>query len=91
VTGFKEIAPLRLEALLVAEEQDGDLRPVAEVRFGFAGRQLCSTLDPLRTGAADRHGAVPVRPAVRLRVKHFGRHRGGAIRDGVVVAVSDPG
>jgi hypothetical protein len=40
VTGFKEIAPLRLEALLVAEEQDGDLRPIGEVPFGFAGRQL---------------------------------------------------
>jgi hypothetical protein len=30
----------------------------------------------------------PIGGAVRLRTKHFGRHQGGAIRDGVVVAVS---
>jgi ATP-dependent DNA ligase len=41
VTGFKELAPLRLEALRVAEQRDGELLDAGEVRFGFAGKGLC--------------------------------------------------
>jgi hypothetical protein len=89
VTCFKETGPLKLDAIRVAEERDGEIVDAGEVRFGFAGRQLWSALDPLRQGPADRYGVIPVRSQMRLRVKHFGGHKGGAIRDGVVVGI-DP-
>jgi bifunctional non-homologous end joining protein LigD len=85
ITGFKELAPLRLDALRVAEERAGELVDAGEVRFGFQGKALWSVLDPLRAGAAGRDGVVPIRRGLRLQVRHFGRHKGGAIRDGVVV------
>jgi ATP-dependent DNA ligase len=43
----------------VAEEQDGVLRPVGQVRFGFAGKGLWHLLDKLRADPA-RKGFVPV-------------------------------
>jgi ATP-dependent DNA ligase len=85
VTGFKELSPLRLEALRVAEERDGALVDAGEVRFGFTGKGLWSTLDPLRAGGGSRDGVVPVRSEIKVKVKFFGRHKGGAIRDGVVI------
>jgi bifunctional non-homologous end joining protein LigD len=84
VTGFKDLGPGRLEAIRVAEKLGGAF---GEVRFGFAGKRLWSALDPLRAGAA-RDGVVPVRPELWLTVKYFGRHKGGAIRDGVVIGRS---
>jgi bifunctional non-homologous end joining protein LigD len=87
VTGFKEVGPLRLEAIRVAEDRSGVLMPAGEVRFGFTGRRLWSALNPLRSGQAGRDGFVSIGGAMRLRVKHFGRHKGGWIRDGVVVGV----
>jgi hypothetical protein len=45
--------------------------------------------DPQCAGLADGRGVVPVRSEIRLTVKFFGRHRGGAIRDGVVVAAGE--
>jgi bifunctional non-homologous end joining protein LigD len=85
VTGFNELAPLRLEALSVAEDRDGALVDAGELRFGFQGKGLWSVLDPLRAGTAGRDGVVPVRSEIKVKVKFFGRHKGGAIRDGVVV------
>jgi bifunctional non-homologous end joining protein LigD len=84
VTGFQELGPNRLEAIRVAEKLSGALVDAGEVRFGFAGKGLWSVLDPLRAGSA-RNGVVPVRPEIWLSIKYFGRHKGGAIRDGVVV------
>jgi bifunctional non-homologous end joining protein LigD len=84
VTGFKELGPNRLEAIRVAEKQSGAMVDAGEVRFGFAGKRLWSALDPLRAGPA-RDGVVPVRSELWLTVKFFGRHKGGAIRDGVVI------
>jgi bifunctional non-homologous end joining protein LigD len=84
VTGFKELGPDRLEAIRVAEKLSGALVDAGEVRFGLAGKRLWSVLDPLRAGSA-RDGVVPVRPEIWLSIKYFGRHKGGAIRDGVVV------
>jgi ATP-dependent DNA ligase len=85
VTGFKERGPNRLEAIRVADKLSGAF---GEVRFGFAGKRLWSALDPLRAGEAGRDGVVPVKPELRLTVKFFGRHKGGAIRDGVVIGQS---
>jgi hypothetical protein len=60
----------------------------AEVQFG-GGKGLRTAPDPQCAGLADGRGVVPVRSEIRLTVKFFGRHRGGAIRDGVVVAAGE--
>jgi bifunctional non-homologous end joining protein LigD len=86
VTGFKETPAGRLEAIRVADLHDGNLVEAGEVQFGV-GKGLWTALDALREGAADDRGVVPVRSEITLTVKFFGRHRGGAIRDGVVVGV----
>jgi bifunctional non-homologous end joining protein LigD len=88
VTGFKELGPNRLEAIRVAEKQSGALVDAGEVRFGFAGKGLWRVLDPMRAGKASQDGVVPVRPELWLTVKYFGRHKGGAIRDGVVIGAA---
>lgn len=81
----KELAPPRLEALRVAEDREGALVDAGEVRFGFQGKGLWSVLDALRAGSPSRDGVVPIRSEIRLEVKYFGRHKGGWIRDGVVI------
>jgi hypothetical protein len=68
----------------VAELREGELVEAGEVQFGV-GKGLLAALDSLRAGQADEHGVVPVRSEIRLTVKFFGRHRGGLIRDGVIV------
>ena len=55
-------------------------------RFGCAGKGLWSELDRLRAGPS-RKGVVPVEPVLRASVKFFGRHRGGFIRDGVLLGL----
>ena len=72
--------------LLVAAERDGDLAYAGQVRFGFAGKGLWSELDCLRAGPS-RKGVVPVEPVLRANIKFFGRHRGGLIRDGVLLGL----
>jgi bifunctional non-homologous end joining protein LigD len=89
VTGFEELGPSRLEALHVAEERDGKVVGAGQVRFGFAGKGVWAILDKLRAGSLDRAGVVPIEPGLVVRVKYFGRHKGGAIRDGVLVAMVD--
>jgi bifunctional non-homologous end joining protein LigD len=84
VTGFKELGPNRLEAIYVAQQLSGALVAAGEVRFGFADKRLWSALDPLRTGKA-YDGIVAVKPELWLSIKYFGRHKGSAIRDGVVI------
>jgi bifunctional non-homologous end joining protein LigD len=66
------------EAVAVAEWRDGELVPAGLVKFGLAGRDLWSRLDPLRVGPASRGGVVPVRPELVAGVKFFGRYRSGA-------------
>jgi hypothetical protein len=58
------------------------------VRFGVAGKGLWSGLDKLRDGPP-RKGAIPIKRALGAEVKFFGRHKGGAIRDGVILTVHD--
>ena len=72
--------------MYVAEEINGDLRPAGQIRFGFAGKGLWSELDALRCGVAKR-GVVPVSPALRAKVKFFGRYKRGAIRGGVILSL----
>jgi bifunctional non-homologous end joining protein LigD len=38
IIGFEELGEGRLEAVYVAEEIDGDLRPAGQIRYGFAGK-----------------------------------------------------
>jgi len=57
------------------------------VRFGFAGKGLWTTLDVLRIGPAQK-SVVPIPPVLRAEVKFFGRHKGGAIRDGVMLSLA---
>jgi hypothetical protein len=87
IAGFQELGPGRLEALHVAEETEGSLAPAGQVRFGFAGKGLCTTLDALRTSAAGENRVVPIEPGLCAEVKFFGRYKGGAIRDGVLLSV----
>jgi hypothetical protein len=73
----------------VAEELDGEVVGAGQVRFGFAGKGLWAILDELRAGSLDRAGVVPIESGLVVQVKYFGRHKGGAIRDGVLVAMID--
>jgi ATP-dependent DNA ligase len=50
ITGFQELGEGRLEAIYVAEDRAGGLRPAGQVRFGFAGKGLWDKLDRLRAG-----------------------------------------
>jgi hypothetical protein len=73
----------------VAQQQDGGLVNAGQVRFGFAGKGLWGVLDGLRDGPVDK-GVIAVRPALQAEIKFFGRHKGGAIRDGVILSVHGP-
>ena len=90
VTGFRELGPGRLEALHVAEDRGGELVAAGQVRFGFAGKGLWARVDQLRAESVGRDGVVPIEPRLVVQVKYFGRHKGGAIRDGVIVGVDAP-
>src|SRR4051812_9678806 len=57
ITGFSELGEGRLEAIYVADPER--LRPVGQVRFGFAGKGLWHVLDKLRADRT-RKGFVPV-------------------------------
>jgi hypothetical protein len=70
----------------VAEEIAGKCVPAGQVRFGFAGKGLWSELNALRSGPA-RKAVVPVAPILRAKIKFFGRHKGGSIRDGVILSI----
>src|SRR5271155_2015728 len=58
--------------------------PAGQVRFGFARRGLWGVLDQLRCGEPVK-GVVPVHPALMAEIKFYGRHKGGSIRDGVLL------
>ena len=88
ITGFSELGAGRLEAIYVAEVLGDELRPVGQVRFGFAGKGLWPTLDGLRAGPRRRGGFIPVRLGLMAEIKFFGRHKGGYIRDGVILSVA---
>jgi hypothetical protein len=90
VTGFQELGPGRLEALHVSEDRNGELVAAGQVRFGFAGKGLWAIMDQLRAGSPGRYGIVPIEPWLAIKVKYFGRHKGAAIRDGVLIALIDP-
>ena len=87
ITGFSELGEGRLEAVYVAEARDGVLRPAGQVRFGFAGKGLWHVLDRLRAGPP-RNGLIPVRLGLVAEIKFFGRHKGGWIRDGVILSLA---
>lgn len=86
ITGFQELGEGRLEAIHVSEERHGQLRPAGQIRWGFAGKGLWDQLDGLRSGRAIK-GVVPISLALSATVKYFGRHKGGHIRDGVILSV----
>src|SRR5207248_4662457 len=85
ITGFEELGEGRLEAVYVAEEIGGALKPAGRVQFGFAGKGLWSELDALRSGPA-RRAIMPITPTLRADVKFFGRYKRGWIRDGVILS-----
>jgi bifunctional non-homologous end joining protein LigD len=87
ITGFKKLGDGRLDELRVSEEQDGVMRSVGHVRFGFAGKGLWDVLDVRQAGPA-RKGVIPIKP-LRAEVRFYGRHKGGAIRDGVFLSWID--
>jgi bifunctional non-homologous end joining protein LigD len=86
ITGFSELGEGKLDAIYVAEARDGALCPAGQVRFGFAGKGLWQLLDERRAGPA-RKSIVPVRLGLVAEIKFFGRHKGGSIRDGVILSV----
>ena len=47
---------------------------------------MWSELDRLRAGPS-RKGVVPIEPVLRASIKFFGRHKGGFIRDGVLLVL----
>src|SRR5881227_96920 len=88
ISGFSELGESRLDAVYVAEARDGVLYPAGQVRFGFAGKGLWHLLDERRAGPA-RKSIVPVRLGWVADIKFFGRHKGGWIRDGVILSVQE--
>jgi hypothetical protein len=72
------------------KETQGGLTPAGQVRFGFAGKGQWATLGT-RSGpsSAGREGVVPIEPQLVAEVKFFGRHKGGALRDGVLLAIDE--
>jgi hypothetical protein len=83
---LSELGEGRLEAIYVAEERDGELRSVGQVRFGFAGKGLWHVLDERRAGPPTK-GIVPVWLGLVADIKFFGWHKGGWIRDGVILSL----
>ena len=75
---------------LVAEDRYGGIVAAGGFGSAFAGKGLWKMLDQLRLGSTDRLGIVPIEPVLVARVKYFGRHKGGAIRDGVLVGLDRP-
>jgi bifunctional non-homologous end joining protein LigD len=88
ITGFSELGEGRLDAIYIAEARDGVLCPAGQVRFGFAGKGLWHVLDQRRAGVAEK-GIVPVWLGLVADIKFFGRHKGGSIRDGVILSVQE--
>jgi hypothetical protein len=76
----------RLEAVHVAEDIEGKLAPAGQVRYGFAGKGSWRELDAVRCGPANK-GVIPVNPGFCAEIKFFGRHKGGSIRDGVILSL----
>ena len=85
ITGFSELGEGRLDAVYVAEARDGVLFPAGQVRF-FVGKGVWHLLNERRAGLAT-NGIVPVWLGLVADIKFFGRHRGGSIRDGVILSV----
>ena len=85
ITGFSELGEGRLDAVYVAEARDGVLCPAGQVRF-FVSKGLWHVLDERRAGPAKK-GIVPVWLGLVADIKFFGRHKGGSIRDGVILSV----
>ena len=48
------------------------------------GRELRAMLDALRV-SDEGEGVVAVEPRLAVAVRFFGRHRSGALRDGVIL------
>ena len=46
--------------------------PAVQVQFGLAGKEVWRRLDPVRAGAANRAGLIPVRPELVAAVRFFG-------------------
>ena len=49
------------------------------MRFGFAGAGCWASLDARRAGAATK-SIVRIEPYMAMKIKLFGRYKGGAIR-----------
>ena len=62
----------------------GELAPIGQVRFRFAGKGLWAALDTIRARAAER-GYVPVRPLLVATVNFFGRCK--TSNDGVLIGM----
>jgi hypothetical protein len=84
ITGFRELGEGRLEAIGVAEEHNGILRPAGQIQFALAGQGLWPARDRTRArpeglhpGKARADGRDQNRPA-----------QSGWIRDGVVRLVA---
>jgi ATP-dependent DNA ligase len=74
VTAFEEIAPGELEALHVAEEVAGELRPCGQIRIGLPSRTLWPALDMLRLPRSTGK-ATPVKPRLRVNAGRQGSDR----------------
>jgi bifunctional non-homologous end joining protein LigD len=85
ITGFSELGDGKLDAVYVAEARDGVLCPAGQVRF-FVAKGLWHLLNERRAGPAKK-GVVPVWLGLVADIKFFGRHKGGSIRDGVILSV----
>jgi bifunctional non-homologous end joining protein LigD len=85
ITGFSELGNGKLEAVYVAEARDGVLCPAGQVRFSVS-KGLWHVLNERRAGPA-KNGIVPVWLGLVADIKFFGRHKGGSIRDGVILSV----
>lgn len=88
IIGFKELGEGRLEEFYVAEQIDGRLIPAGTVEFGFAGKGFWDVMDAHRVERTSRAGVYTVAPGLRAEVRFYGRLKGWAIRDGVLIDLS---
>ena len=73
-------------AIYVAKERSGGL-PRGSGPVRLCRERAVHELDRLRAGPP-RKGVIPVRLGLVAEIKFFGRHKGGWIRDGVILSLN---
>jgi len=88
ITGFSELGDGKARCDLRRRSPRRRSVPCRTSSVGFAGKGLWRLLDQRRAGIAEK-GVVPVWLGLVADIKFFGRHKGGSIRDGVILSITN--